>query len=118
MAARRRRRFAGIVSSINPDIQSELRAPMAQAVIGGLIASTLLTLTAVPFLYSLLDDPERQLFRKTPAQSFTLAIAVGFCKRDCKRQATMSGVRQWTNGTFLDSCNRQLNIVARYVMFG
>ncbi len=35
---------------------SEIRSPMARAVIGGLITSTLLTLVAVPVVYSLLDD--------------------------------------------------------------
>jgi HAE1 family hydrophobic/amphiphilic exporter-1 len=35
---------------------SEFRAPMAHAVIGGLIASTLLTLVVVPVVYSYLDD--------------------------------------------------------------
>ena len=35
---------------------SEQRAPMGQAVIGGLIASTILTLLVVPVLYALLDD--------------------------------------------------------------
>ena len=35
---------------------SEFRAPMGQAVIGGLITSTLLTLFIVPVVYSLLDD--------------------------------------------------------------
>jgi len=35
---------------------SELRAPMARAVIGGLITSTILTLIAVPVVYALLDD--------------------------------------------------------------
>ena len=34
----------------------EERAPMARAVIGGMISSTLLTLVVVPVVYSLLDD--------------------------------------------------------------
>ena len=43
---------------------SELRAPMARAVIGGLITSTLLTLIAVPVVYALLDDLVLKLARK------------------------------------------------------
>ena len=35
---------------------AEQRAPMARAVIGGLITSTLLTLFVVPIVYTLLDD--------------------------------------------------------------
>src|SRR5205823_1266361 len=35
---------------------SEIRAPLATAVIGGLILSTLLTLVVIPCLYSLFDD--------------------------------------------------------------
>jgi HAE1 family hydrophobic/amphiphilic exporter-1 len=35
---------------------AEMRAPMARAVIGGLITSTLLTLVVVPVVYTLLDD--------------------------------------------------------------
>jgi hydrophobe/amphiphile efflux-1 (HAE1) family protein len=35
---------------------SELRSPMGQAVIGGLITSTLLTLFVVPVVYSIIDD--------------------------------------------------------------
>jgi len=35
---------------------AEMRAPMARAVVGGLITSTLLTLIVVPVVYTLLDD--------------------------------------------------------------
>jgi HAE1 family hydrophobic/amphiphilic exporter-1 len=35
---------------------AEARAPMARAVVGGLITSTLLTLFVVPVVYTLLDD--------------------------------------------------------------
>jgi HAE1 family hydrophobic/amphiphilic exporter-1 len=46
---------------------SELRAPMARAVIGGLVTSTILTLIAVPVVYSLLDDLTRKLSRAPKA---------------------------------------------------
>jgi len=35
---------------------AEMRAPMARAVIGGLITSTVLTLVVVPVVYTMLDD--------------------------------------------------------------
>jgi HAE1 family hydrophobic/amphiphilic exporter-1 len=35
---------------------AEMRAPMARAVIGGLVTSTFLTLLVVPVMYSVLDD--------------------------------------------------------------
>lgn len=35
---------------------SEMRQPMAIAIIGGLISSTLLTLLVIPVVYSILDD--------------------------------------------------------------
>jgi HAE1 family hydrophobic/amphiphilic exporter-1 len=47
---------------------AESRAPMAIAVIGGLITSTLLTLVVVPVVYSLIDDLENK-FRKSKASN-------------------------------------------------
>jgi HAE1 family hydrophobic/amphiphilic exporter-1 len=44
---------------------SEIRAPMARAVIGGLITSTLLTLITVPVVYSLLEDLVRKVFGRS-----------------------------------------------------
>ena len=42
---------------------AEFRAPMARAVVGGLITSTLLTLIVVPVVYTILDDITAWLFR-------------------------------------------------------
>jgi HAE1 family hydrophobic/amphiphilic exporter-1 len=49
---------------------SEQRAPMAHAVIGGIVTSTLLTLVVVPVIYTYLDDLARwaqDKFRAGPA---------------------------------------------------
>ena len=43
-------------SALDSGIGSELRQPMAIAIIGGLISSTLLTLLVVPVIYTYLDD--------------------------------------------------------------
>ena len=43
---------------------TEFRAPMAIAVIGGLITSTALTLVIVPAAFTLIDDVERWLAPK------------------------------------------------------
>ncbi len=43
---------------------AELRQPLAVAIIGGLLTSTLLSLVVVPVLYSLLEDGWHQLSRK------------------------------------------------------
>ena len=43
---------------------AEMRAPMARAVIGGLITSTILTLLVVPVVYTLLDDVAEGLHRR------------------------------------------------------
>ncbi|MCI2039213.1 MAG: efflux RND transporter permease subunit [Clostridium luticellarii] len=44
---------------------SELRAPMAFAIIGGLITSTLLTLLFVPVVYTFLNDFKKKFRKKT-----------------------------------------------------
>jgi HAE1 family hydrophobic/amphiphilic exporter-1 len=54
----------------------EMRAPMARAVIGGLIASTLLTLVVVPIVYTLLDDVAAWL-RKHRAPAVTAGATAG-----------------------------------------
>lgn len=46
---------------------AEQRAPMAHAVIGGLITSTILTLFVVPVVYTLLDDLVAVLMRRSRA---------------------------------------------------
>ena len=51
---------------------SEMRAPMAITVIGGLITSTLLTLLVVPVMYTLLD---RRQDANAVQQEFPLASA-------------------------------------------
>lgn len=48
---------------------SESRAPMALAVIGGLITSTLLTLVVIPVVYTLVDDLENFLQKKRQRHS-------------------------------------------------
>ncbi len=48
--------FGMLPIAISQGYASEMRSPMAVAVIGGLIVSTLLTLVVVPVIYSLLDD--------------------------------------------------------------
>ena len=54
----------------------EVRAPMARAIVGGLVTSTLLTLLVVPVVYSLLDDATSRLrHRKEKHQSQSAAPA-------------------------------------------
>ena len=57
---------------------SEQRAPMGQAVIGGIITSSILTLVVVPVIYTYLDDfaAWARRRRRTPATSGQGAAAV------------------------------------------
>lgn len=58
---------------------AEMRAPMARAVIGGLITSTILTLVVVPVVYSILDDVSawigRHRKKKEEAEAADLAAS-------------------------------------------
>jgi HAE1 family hydrophobic/amphiphilic exporter-1 len=47
---------------------AELRAPMARAVVGGVISSTLLTLIVVPIVYTLIDDVIAFILRRETIQ--------------------------------------------------
>jgi len=60
---------------------SEMRAPMARAVIGGLITSTLLTLLVVPVVYCLLEDLQQKLRRKKSAPLIILIFLLIFSPR-------------------------------------
>ncbi len=59
---------------------AEFRAPMARAVVGGLVTSTLLTLIVVPVVYSILDDITAWLLgrnrKKGTAAVVTTALVV------------------------------------------
>ncbi|MCK4826070.1 efflux RND transporter permease subunit, partial [bacterium] len=48
--------FGMLPMAISTSEGSELRSPMALAVFGGLVVSTVLTLIIVPTVYSILDD--------------------------------------------------------------
>lgn len=63
---------------------AETRAPMAHAIIGGLITSTILTLVVVPVVYTLLDE-----FKVVPWRRKIAAIVVGAVKN--KRIGTIHG---------------------------
>jgi HAE1 family hydrophobic/amphiphilic exporter-1 len=60
---------------------AEFRAPMARAVIGGLITSTLLTLIVVPVVYTYLDDVaarvRRWWLRGVPAERRAEMVEAG-----------------------------------------
>lgn len=53
--------FGMIPSAVSTSSGSEMSAPMSQAIIGGLISATILTLVVVPIAYTILDDLKRKL---------------------------------------------------------
>jgi HAE1 family hydrophobic/amphiphilic exporter-1 len=61
---------------------SEQRAPMGQAVIGGVITSSLLTLVVVPVVYCYLDDLAQWLRGRRPAAGGSGAQAVPASRMD------------------------------------
>jgi HAE1 family hydrophobic/amphiphilic exporter-1 len=63
--------FGMIPVAIGAGEGSEFRAPMGQAVIGGLITSTFLTLFIVPVVYSILDDLNSSSFTKFTKKLFS-----------------------------------------------
>ena len=72
----------------------EMRAPMARAVIGGLIASTLLTLIVVPIVYTLLDDAAGWLRRHRAdvvTAGATAGLLVGFVLVPARAAAPQDG---------------------------
>ena len=55
---------------------AEMRAPMARAVVGGLITSTLLTLLVVPVVYTVLDDFSAWLRRRWHGEASAKVVAM------------------------------------------
>ena len=55
--------FGMLPSAVSSSSGSEMSAPMSQAIIGGLITSTILTLVVVPIAYTILDDLKNKFKR-------------------------------------------------------
>lgn len=56
--------FSAILAMVPVALKGELEAPMAVAVIGGLLASTMMTLLVVPSAYLILDDFRARFFKR------------------------------------------------------
>ena len=61
--------FGMIPSALASGSGSEMRSPMAFAIIGGLITSTLLTLIVIPVIYTLLDDMKSKTKKKSEKEA-------------------------------------------------
>jgi hydrophobic/amphiphilic exporter-1 (mainly G- bacteria), HAE1 family len=60
--------FGMLPSALGTGEGAESRAPMAVAIIGGLVSSTMLTLLVVPVVYSLLDPLSEYIRRKVKSE--------------------------------------------------
>lgn len=69
--------FGMIPTAIAKGSGTEMRAPMAQAIIGGLITSTILTLFVIPIVYSLLDDLKRAFKKLRHRKSTKIKVDEG-----------------------------------------
>lgn len=67
--------FGMLPVAISSGYGAEMRAPMATAVIGGLIVSTVLTLVVVPVIYTLLDDVVIKITGKKTTANINEVIA-------------------------------------------
>ena len=61
--------FGMIPSAVSTSSGSEMSAPMSQAIIGGLITSTILTLFVVPIAYTILDDLKKKFMKVSHKKS-------------------------------------------------
>ncbi len=61
--------FGMLPSAIATGIGSEMRQPMAVAIIGGLVTSTILTLVVIPVIYTILDDLKSKIKKTTKKEA-------------------------------------------------
>lgn len=66
--------FGMVPTAIATGAGTEMRAPMGQAVIGGLITSTILTLFVVPIMYTILDDLKVKIHKITHRKSSKINV--------------------------------------------
>jgi len=61
--------FGMLPSAVSTSSGSEMSAPMSQAIIGGLITATILTLVVVPIAYTILDDLKKKFMKVSHKKS-------------------------------------------------
>jgi hydrophobe/amphiphile efflux-1 (HAE1) family protein len=66
--------FGMLPSAVSTSSGSEMSAPMSQAIIGGLITATILTLVVVPIAYTILDDLKRKFRKISHKESSNISI--------------------------------------------